>query len=94
ARGRVPPPWRDEIVRLGSPAYLRAAGGDDAAFLAALYRELLGREGSPEEVAAWRPALAPDRLQREALVTALFDGRRALARGPADSLTVAALRLP
>ena len=91
---RVAPPWRDEIARLGSPAYRRAAGGDDAAFLAALYRELLDREASSEEVAAWRPALAPNRRQREALAAALFDARRALARGPADSLTLAALRLP
>ncbi len=83
------------VARLGAEAFRREAGGDDRAFLRALYRHVLGREASDAEVAGWAPALAPDRRQREALAGALFDARRALRAPPDDAGVLAArLRLP
>jgi hypothetical protein len=87
-------PWRGRILALGSPAFRREAGGTDDAFLRALYREILGREAAPGELAGWRPALLPARPQRRALAAALFDARRALRASPGDTLAAARLRLP
>jgi hypothetical protein len=87
-------PWRGRIVALGSPAFRRDAGGTDNDFLRALYREILGREPAPEELAGWRTALVPAPPHRRALAAALFDARRALCATPGDTLAANRLSLP
>ena len=87
-------PWRGRIAALGADAYRRDAGGDDRAFLRALYRDVLAREPAEAELDDWAPAFAPGRPQRRALATALFDARRVLARAPGDTVSARRLRLP
>jgi hypothetical protein len=41
-----------------SPEYISLTGGTDTGFIQSLYRQLLGREASPAEVAAWRGVLS------------------------------------
>lgn len=84
-------PWRGRIEAWGADAYYRQAGGDDRAFLRALYRDVLARRPDETELDGWAGSFAPSRSQRRALAAALFDARRSAS---GDARGAAALRLP
>lgn len=87
---RLPDPWPARIGAFTRPD--PAVPPDDwDGFLARLYREILHREATATERAAWSPALSP--RQRQRLVEVLLERRRELARSPLDTLACRDLRL-
>ncbi len=83
------PAWRARILRFASPAYADSTGGTWDGFLAGLYRDILHRRASPQEIARW-PRTPPVPLQRQVTVT-LFERRDALRSAPFDTLTAGQL---
>jgi hypothetical protein len=55
---------------IGSGEYWGRCGGNDAGFVACLYRDVLGREGSGAEIQGWLPWLAGN--GRDAIARAFF----------------------
>ncbi|MFI5165770.1 MAG: DUF4214 domain-containing protein [Thermoanaerobaculales bacterium] len=51
---------RSILREVTTPSYYQRQGGTDAAFVQALYRDVLGREAAPAEVAFWKRWLQHD----------------------------------
>lgn len=88
----LPSPWPDRLAALADPARFPAAGGPREAYVAALYRELLGRDPEPGAVARWSWSLFP--LQRARLARLLLSERAELRNAPFRSSSFPRLRLP
>ncbi len=88
----LPSPWPDRLAALADPARFPAAGGTRDAYVAALYRELLGRDPEPGAVARWSWGLGP--LQRARLARLLLSRRGELTDAPFASSSFPVLRLP
>jgi len=85
------PAWRARIAPFADADYAAACGGTWEGFLACLYRDVLGREASAAELAAWPQALSV--RERERLAEVVLARHRALARAPFDTLTAEELEL-
>jgi hypothetical protein len=88
---RLPVPWPERIgahTGLGSAP----AADDWTDHLRRLYREVLGREPQPAELASWSPALSLQQERR--LVEVVFEQRRALAATAFQTLGCEQMRLP
>ncbi len=85
------PAWRARIAPFAEPVYHEACGGTWEGFLACLYRDVLGREATAADLAAW-PQRLSDR-ERQRLVEVLLARHRALAGTPFDTLTAVELEL-
>ncbi|MBE0565056.1 MAG: hypothetical protein IH621_03800 [Krumholzibacteria bacterium] len=88
----LPDPWAARLAAFGTDAYLDAAGGTGEGFLAAGYREILGREPEAGAAAAWTWGLDP--VQRTYLARYLLAHRLALLRVPWDAASFPAPELP
>jgi hypothetical protein len=85
------PAWRARVAPFAAADYAAACGGTWEGFLACLYRDLLGREASAAELAAWPQALSA--RERARLAEVLLQRHGALAKSPFDTLTAEALEL-
>jgi hypothetical protein len=86
----LPAPWPERIGAFTRPD--PALPLDDwTGFLRRLYREILHREATASELAAWPRELSP--RQRERIAGEMLARGRRLARAPFDTLTCAELHL-
>ena len=91
-----PAPWRARLIELSETAANdttdTAASDGTEAYLRGLYRELLDREASSREIAAWNPRLSV--TQRRRLAEVLLTWRDHHGDAPVTGLDVTALALP
>lgn len=88
---QLEPAWRARVAPFATAAYARAHGDTWEGFLGGIYRDVLGREAAPADLASWPQTLSA--RERERLVEVLLANRGRLRRAPFDTLTAEALEL-
>jgi Domain of unknown function (DUF4214) len=87
-----PPEWKKRVIRYSSDEFWQDSGENLPGFVTALYREILGRKASEEELILWTKNLSVG--QRKRMVEVLLDHRLEYGQAVFSGMSVEDLRFP
>lgn len=88
---RWPEPWKKKIAHYAGDDYFRENGSTTEGFLRGLYRDILGRGASAEELATWTSHISRD--QKKRLGEILLEHRLLKGQAIFEGMSVEELRL-